>query len=197
VIGPAIQRDAGELDTRNERRSSMSRATGFVHRAPFAETEANPSRSGDTRGAVKRNVWRDSRPIPQHGFEHHLHEVHGGKCPLCKRAGPVDVHRSHLAWSILLVPLWSSLTQVCCRSCGIKIRLGGIAFSALFGLWGIPFCWIIPPLLHSRFVGFVSIELRGLSFGASITPLGLIRSLNRINFGVQRRFPWRGNRLTF
>jgi hypothetical protein len=77
------------------------------------------------------------------------------------------------------------MTQVCCRSCGIKLQLGSIAFSALFGLWGIPFCWVIPPLLHSRGTEFVSIELWGLSFRVFITPLGLIGILNRINFGVQ------------
>jgi hypothetical protein len=132
-------------------------------------------------------ILRDTWSIPQREREHQriLHEVHQGKCPICNEAGPVDLHRAHVAWSIFLVPFWSSMTQVCCRGCGIKLQLGGIAFSVLFGLWGIPFCWIIPPLVHSRDVGFVGGELWGLLLGLAITPLGLLRGLDRINFGVQ------------
>src|SRR5262249_54536334 len=123
----------------------------------------------------------------RHELEHQriLHEIHGGNCPICKGAGPVDVHRAHVAWSIFLVPFWSSMTQVCCRSCAIKLQLGGIAFSVLFGFWAIPFCWIIPPLVHSRELGFVGGELWGLLFGLTFTPLGLLRGLDRINFGLQ------------
>jgi hypothetical protein len=163
----------------------MSRAARFVHRFRFAETGPDPDRAGDGRGTGHGKVRQDSRRIPERGFQHRLHEVHAGKCPLCKGDGPVDVHRSYLAWSILLVPFWSRMSQVCCRSCGTKLQLGGIVFSALLGLLGIPFCWIIPPLIHSRVDGFVSVEVWGMVFGASLTPLGLIYTLNKINFGIQ------------
>jgi hypothetical protein len=66
----------------------------------------------------------------------------------------------------------------------MKVQLGGIAFSVLFGLWGIPFCWIISPLVHSWEVRFVGGELWGLLAGLTITPLGLLRVLDRINFGL-------------
>ena len=163
----------------------MSRAARFVHRFRFADTAPDPERVGDGRGTGIGKVRHDSQPLPPRGFQHRLHEVHAGKCPLCKGDGPVDVHRSYLAWSILLVPLWSRMSQVCCRSCGTKLQLGGIVSSALLGLLGIPFCWIIPPLIHSRGDGFLSIEVWGMVFGASLTPLGLIYTLNKINFGIQ------------
>ena len=163
----------------------MSRSAGFDPRFTFVETAPDRSRSCDDRGANYGKVGGDSRRLPPCGFDNRHREVHSQKCPLCKAAGPVDVHRSHVAWSIFLVPVWSTMTQVCCRSCGIKLRLGAIAFSVVFGLWGIPFWWVVPALLQSRVGGSVSVELWGVIFGALITPLGLICTLNRINFAVQ------------
>jgi hypothetical protein len=118
-------------------------------------------------------VRRGSRPGPRGDLERRLHRFNGEKCPICKGPGPIDVRRGHVAWSIAFVPFWSSLTLVCCHSCGIRLRLGAIACSILFGLWAIPFCWIIPPLVH---IG----ELRWM-----MMPLALLRVLDRINFFVQ------------
>jgi hypothetical protein len=90
-----------------------------------------------------------------------------------------------VAWSILFVPFWTRMTEVCCRSCGVKLRVGGIVASTLFGLWGIPFCWMIPTLLHSGAAGFLRTVLWETPFGWSLTPLGLIFLLYRMNFGLQ------------
>jgi hypothetical protein len=163
----------------------MSRTARFVHRFRFAETGPDHERPGDGERARIGKVGHDSRPIPERGFPRRLHELHAGKCPLCKGDGPVDLHRSYLAWSILLVPFWSRMSQVCCRSCGTRLQLGGIVFSALLGLLGIPFCWIIPPLIQSRGGGFVNVEVWGMVLGVSLTPLGLIYALNKINFAIQ------------
>jgi hypothetical protein len=163
----------------------MPPATSVVYRPLFAETEFSRSQFCNTLCAWRGTTLLDSRPIPEREFEQHLHGLHGGKCPICEGAGPVGVHRSHVAWSVFLVPLWSSMSQVCCRSCGIKLQLGGVAFCFLFGFWGIPFCWFIPPLVRSWDVGFASAELWGIPFGSIITPLGIIYGLNRFNFGLQ------------
>jgi hypothetical protein len=156
-----------------------------VVRPLFALSGNGPLRVDNTPRAGDEKARRGSRKIPQDEFERRLRELHGGKCPMCNGVGPVDVHRSHVAWSIALVPLWSSMTQVCCRSCGIKLQLGAVAFSALFGLWGIPFCWIIPDLLRSYDVRFTGIEDWARLFGLIFTPLGIVRTLNRTNFALQ------------
>ncbi len=118
-------------------------------------------------------VWQGSRPMPRSDLERRLHKLNGGRCPICKGHGPIDVCRSHVAWSIAFVPFWSSLTLVCCHSCGVRLRLGAIAASTLFGLWGIPFCWIIPAFDRSWELAWI------------MTPLALLHGLNRINFFVQ------------
>ena len=128
---------------------------------------------GNAGSAGNGEVRQCSRPGPRSDLKRSLHELKGGKCPICKGPGPIDVRRSHVAWSIAFVPFWSSLTLVCCHSCGIRLRLGAIAASVLFGLWGIPFCWIIPPLIHSWELGWM------------LAPLGLLYRLNTINFFVQ------------
>jgi hypothetical protein len=162
----------------------MSRAPRFPHATTFVETSPGRSQFYDSRRAGAADARGDRRILPR-GLENHRHSVDARKCPLCNRPGPVDVHRSYVAWSIFLVPVWSSMTQICCRSCGTRLRLGAIAFSVVFGLWGVPFCWIIPPLLRSPGGASVGIEWWGLFFGAIITPIGLIACLNRINFCVQ------------
>ncbi len=129
-----------------------------------------PSNAGSAGNGVVR---QGPRPGPRSDLEHRLHKLNAGKCPICNGPGPIDARPSHVAWSIAFVPFWSSLTLVCCHSCGIRLRLGAIAFSVVFGLWGIPFCWMIPLLVHSRELGWI------------MMPLGLLRGLNRINFFVQ------------
>jgi hypothetical protein len=128
---------------------------------------------GNAGSAGNGEVWQGSRPRRRGDLERRLHKLNGEKCPICKGPGPIDVHRGHVAWSIAYVPFWSSLTLVCCRSCGVRLRLGAIAASIMFGLWAIPFCWIIPPLVHSGELGWI------------MTPVGLLRGLDIINFFVQ------------
>jgi hypothetical protein len=118
-------------------------------------------------------VRQCSGPKSRSDLKRGLHPVKGGKCPICKGTGPIDVHRSHVAWSIAFVPFWSSVTLVCCRTCGLRLRLGAIVASIVFGFWEIPFCWIIPPLVYSWELGWI------------IAPLGLLHRLNTINFFVQ------------
>src|SRR6516165_3067358 len=117
----------------------MSPAERIVDEPRVDGNGTGPLSFDNAPGAGSGLILRDTWSIPQREREHQriLHEVHQGKCPICKGAGPVDVHRAHLAWSIFLVPFWSRMTQVCCRACGIRLQLGGIAFSVLFGLWGI------------------------------------------------------------
>src|SRR5262249_2656614 len=146
---------------------------------------SEPLRPGHEWGAGDDGFERDARPAAPDGFERDLHEVHRGRCSICKGPGPVDVHRSYVAWSILLLPFRTRITEGCCRSCGVKLQVGGIASSTLFGLWGIPFYWVTSILLRSGAAGSLHTMLWESPSGSVLTPLGLILLLNRMNFGLQ------------
>ena len=169
--GNALQSQGTQEEAAAEFRSAIRIKPGN----PTANDNTSHDRwpTSNAGSAGNGEVRQCSRPGPRSDPEHRLHEIKGGKCPICKGPGQIDVHRSHMAWSIAFVPFWSSLTLVCCHSCGIRLRLGAIACSLLFGLWGIPFCWIIPPLVHSAGLAWI------------MTPLGLLYRLNTINFFVQ------------
>jgi hypothetical protein len=163
----------------------MSRASCDVYRPAFVDYALEPSCPVHEWDAGDDEFERDARPTAPERFERHLNDLHRGKCPICKRRGPVDVHRSYVAWSILFVPFWTRMTEVCCRSCGVKLQVGGIVSSTLFGLWGIPFCWMIPILLPLGAAGILRTVLWEMPFGWSLTPLGLTILLCRMNFGLQ------------
>jgi hypothetical protein len=91
-----------------------------------------------------------AQDIPQDLFEQHLAGVHRGNCPKCNGPGPVDVHTSHLIWSVLFLTSWNSKPQVCCRSCGVKSKLGRAALSGVVGWWGIPWGIIGTPVQIGR-----------------------------------------------
>jgi hypothetical protein len=75
---------------------------------------------------------------------------HSGSCPRCGGDGPVDVHTSHRIWSALFMTSWNSRPDICCRRCGFKSKLGGIASSALLGWWGFPWGLLGTPIQISR-----------------------------------------------
>lgn len=76
--------------------------------------------------------------FPDEAVLEYTFEIHEGACPQCGGDGPVDVHTSHTIWSLLYFTSWKSNPQVCCRSCGTRARIKGIALSGLFGWWGFP-----------------------------------------------------------
>jgi hypothetical protein len=156
----------------------MSRTPRVVYRPAFIDHASEGPRPGHEWGAGEVGFERDARPTAPQGFERHLNELHRGRCPICKGRGPIDVHRSYVAWSIVFVPFRTRMTEVCCRSCGVKLQVGGIVFSTLFGL-------MIPTMLLSGAAEFLHTVLWETPFGWSLTPLRLTLLLIRINFGLQ------------
>jgi hypothetical protein len=73
-------------------------------------------------------------------------QVHGGSCPKCHGPGPVDVHVKHTVWSAFVLTQWRSTPILCCESCGTKAKLGALAFTSLFGWWGMPWGLIFTPM---------------------------------------------------
>ena len=88
--------------------------------------------------------------IPEEIIQREAYEIHLGRCPKCRGPGPVDVHTSYRVWSAVVLTSWSSRPQVCCRSCGLKSKLGDSLFSLLLGWWGIPYGVIFTPVQVGR-----------------------------------------------
>ena len=87
-----------------------------------------------------------SRKISQDFVNEQAKVVHQGLCPKCKGNGPIDVHTSYRIYSLLLFTSWSSIPNICCRSCGIKSQISNCIFSFLFGWWGFPWGFLITPV---------------------------------------------------
>ncbi|MBN1900712.1 hypothetical protein JW926_05220 [Candidatus Sumerlaeota bacterium] len=85
--------------------------------------------------------WADM--IPAELVERQVRAIHQGICPKCQGKGPVDVHVSHQVCSFIFKTSWKSTPGICCRSCGIKGRIGDIVYCALLGWWGIPWGLIL------------------------------------------------------
>jgi len=62
-------------------------------------------------------------------------KTHSGSCPICGRTVPIDVHKYHRLWSVLVYSQFRSLEQISCRRCGIKTQVRAILFSMMCGWW--------------------------------------------------------------
>jgi len=83
--------------------------------------------------------------------------LHRGNCPKCKGRGPVDIHTSHLVYSMLVLTRWSSTRQLSCRACGVKDQLSKAGICLVAGWWGIPWGLLLTPVQITRnIIGLVS-----------------------------------------
>jgi len=111
-------------------------------------------------------------------LERKVEELFRSNCPKCKGQGPVDVHKFHRVWSILVLTRWSTTQQVSCRSCGTKSQLGSLVFSLFCGWWGFPWGRIFTPVQITRNV----VEM---ARGSGSGPSGDLRKLVQVNIGYQ------------
>jgi hypothetical protein len=84
--------------------------------------------------------------LPQEMVDEALLDVHGGQCPRCKRAGPIDVHIGYRVYSLVVMTTWTSPQIIGCRSCGVKHQLGSVLISTICGWWGFPWGLIGTPV---------------------------------------------------
>lgn len=75
-----------------------------------------------------------------------ISEIHQGHCPRCGGRGPVDVHKAHKVWSMLILTSWSSSPELSCKSCAVKRQIGATLFSSVVGWWGFPWGIIMTPV---------------------------------------------------
>jgi hypothetical protein len=114
---------------------------------------------GVTQGAEKfcnatcRNnayILQLSQSVTPEVVEQKVQEVWRGKCPKCGGYGPVDVHKAHQVWSLVILTQWKSRPFICCRSCGTKQQIGGLLLSGVAGWWGFPWGLILTPVQITR-----------------------------------------------
>ena len=55
-----------------------------------------------------------------------------------------------------MITSWSSTTELCCRSCGVKKQLGAMAFCFFLGWWGYAGLIATPIQLIRNFVELIS-----------------------------------------
>lgn len=124
-------------------------------------------------------VLNVTKNVPAAQIDQRVEELWRGNCPLCNGHGPVDVHRFHQVWSILVLTNWSSASRVSCKSCGVKRQFGALAFSFFLGWWGIPWGLILTPVQMTR-------NITGMCRNAGKEqPSEDLRKLVIINIGTQ------------
>ena len=96
-----------------------------------------------------------SRDVPNDIINDQVRKIHRGPCPKCQGSGPVDVHTSYRIYSAFLYTSWSSIPNVCCRSCGIKSQLGNTLFCLLLGWWGLWGFFLTPVQIAKNIAGIV------------------------------------------
>lgn len=87
---------------------------------------------------------------PPDVLERQVEDVFRGNCPKCRVPGPVDVHKFHEVWSLLLVTRWTTSQQVSCPSCATKRQLGALVFPLVCGWWGFPWGLVLTPVQIGR-----------------------------------------------
>ena len=141
-------------------------------------------RAGDQRfcnNKCRQNaqILNLSQHVPADVLERQIEEVWRGNCPKCRGLGPVDVHKFHQVWSIVVLTRWSTAQQVSCRSCGTKRQLGALFFSLFCGWWGFPWGLVLTPIQLTR-------NAVGMFRGPdSSSPSADLRKLIQVNLGMQ------------
>jgi hypothetical protein len=74
----------------------------------------------------------------------YIDEASRGPCPECGADAPIDVHKFHDAWSVIIWTSWKTGSKVCCRACGFKEQRGAAIYTGLRGWWGFPWGFITP-----------------------------------------------------
>ncbi|MCA9117857.1 MAG: hypothetical protein KDA79_22455 [Planctomycetaceae bacterium] len=98
-----------------------------------------------------------AQQLPADVVQSQMREIHQGACPRCGGDGPVDVQTFHTIWSVLYFTSWNSRPEVCCRRCGVKIRIRSLFSCGLLGWWGFPWGVLGTPIQLTRnFVGLFS-----------------------------------------
>lgn len=121
----------------------------------FGGKREGPNRYCNTECQKKGQLKNAGDALPANVVKTYINQVHSSQCLQCRGPGPNDVHTSHRVWSAVVMTSWSSKPAVCCKKCGVKNKIGNIAFSSMLGWWGFPWGLIITPVIIIRnIIGF-------------------------------------------
>lgn len=84
--------------------------------------------------------------LPLNVVEDEVKRVHGGPCPICSGAGPVDLRFYHQVWSVIYLCSHKSAALLGCARCGRKKQVFSLFFSLFLGWWSIPWGLIYTPV---------------------------------------------------
>jgi hypothetical protein len=79
-----------------------------------------------------------AQTLPAEAVESHTLAVHGGLCPTCGGAGPVDLHASYATWSAVVVTRRERHATLSCRGCAAKRQFRHLMSTSLMGWWAFP-----------------------------------------------------------
>lgn len=114
----------------------------------------------ECRSSAKMTAAADT--LPQAELEREVRRAYRSSCRVCGGPGPVDIHTSYRVWSALVLTRQSSRTQVCCSSCGLKMKLGDLGFSAALGWWGVPWGLLYTPfVIIGNLIGIIGGPRKG------------------------------------
>ena len=91
-------------------------------------------------------INRAAEQIPNEHVEQLANDLHSGTCPKCEKHGPIDIHKSHCVYSVILYTKSETLEHLLCKKCATKQQAIDLIASLLLGWWGIPFGIIITPI---------------------------------------------------
>ena len=91
-------------------------------------------------------INRVAAQIPNEHVERLAHELRNGICPKCKGHGPIDIHKSHSVYSVIIYTKYETHELLLCKKCATKQQTIDLIASLLLGWWGIPFGLIITPI---------------------------------------------------
>ncbi|MEQ8745821.1 hypothetical protein [Pyruvatibacter sp.] len=125
----------------------MARCPACNKQIVFGGKRQNGHRYCNSRCAHKHEpAALNARELPPEIVAHELLQLYESECPTCGRPGPIDLHAAHFVWSFLIVSRRRSQQFLCCRRCGMKRKLYGMAATSLAGWWSLPLGVILTPI---------------------------------------------------
>lgn len=133
------------------------------------------------------NLLVESQTIPEHEIRQLVTQVHQGPCPRCHGKGPVDMHKAHRVWSILVMTSWSSSPELSCKACAVQRQVASFFTSSMLGWWGFPWGIIFTPVQLIK-------NVAGMLGGPSAKqPSPLLERFVRIQAAAQNHAPQAAN----
>jgi len=85
--------------------------------------------------------------IPESRVDEVAKQLRVSLCRSCHRQNDVEIFKSYLVYSVVILTSWREKPALSCRSCARKRQTKDLIASFLLGWWGIPFGLIVTPII--------------------------------------------------